>query len=89
MRDHRNALTTRQAAAVDATAVVIHPSVLVSRLFTRAPTTLRSLVINIIRKSNGGTEKPWTIPDQTSIFIGLRPRKFSSTADKVTVAIVT
>jgi hypothetical protein len=39
---------------------------------------LRSLVINKIKSSSGGVEKPCTIPEYTRAFIGLKPRKLSS-----------
>jgi hypothetical protein len=38
--------------------------------------TCLSLAISIINGSRGRTEKPCTMPDQTSAFIGLKPRKF-------------
>ena len=56
--DHTNQLTTRHAVAANVAIVVIQPSVLVSRLFTRPPITLLSLVNSIMIRSRGGTEKP-------------------------------
>jgi hypothetical protein len=56
--DHANQLTTRHAVAANVAIVVIHPSVLVNRLFARPPMTLVSLVNSIMMRSKGGTEKP-------------------------------
>src|SRR3981081_4179155 len=81
-------LTNRHTVAAKVAMVVIQPRTLVKRLFTRSPITSGSLVMSIIRRSRGGTEKPWTTPDQTSAFIGFRPIRFSNTATAVTIPIV-
>src|SRR4051794_14741442 len=78
----------KPAAATNVTIVVIQPSMFVRVLFTRLSTTVRSFVMSIMINSNGGTENPWTIPDQTSAFMGLMPMKLSAIATTVTLAIV-
>ena len=42
--------------------MVVKPRALVRLPFIRAPTTCMLFVSNIIRSSNGGTEKPCTTP---------------------------
>jgi hypothetical protein len=51
-------LTNRHTVAAKVAMVVIQPRTLVKRLFTRSPITAGSLVMSIIRRSRGGTEKP-------------------------------
>lgn len=53
----------------------------------RELTTVRLLVSNIINSNKGGTEKPCTIPDLVSAFIGLKPRNHPDPST-VTAAII-
>src|SRR4051812_21039442 len=85
---HMNQVTTRATVHRNVTSVVVQPRKFVKRPLVLAPTTFRLLVSSIMIRSNGGTEKPWTIPDQTSAFIGLNPRKFNPTARAVTTAMM-
>src|SRR4051794_20138702 len=52
---------TRDAVARNVTTTVVQPKILVRRPLTREPRTFLSLVISIIMRSKGGTEKPWTM----------------------------
>lgn len=83
-----NQLATRAPVQRKVIVVVAHPRTLVLRELTRAPITFLRLVRSIISTSSGGTEKPWTTPDQTSARMGLKPRKFMPTASVVTIAII-
>jgi hypothetical protein len=69
--------------------IVIQLNTLVSRLFTRSPMIVRLFVINRINSINGGVEKPCTMPDHTSAFMGLKPRKFRVIAIAVNAAVAT
>src|SRR5689334_17957532 len=72
---HITHVATRPAVARKIATVVVQPRMFVQRLLTRSPVILRSFVISMIKSSKGGVEKPCTMPDQTSAFIGPRPRK--------------
>jgi hypothetical protein len=51
---------------------------LIARLFARFPITAGLLVMSMINNISGGAEKPCTMPDQTSTFMGLRPMKLAA-----------
>src|SRR5688572_26775329 len=63
--------------------VVVQPSIFSQRLFTCSPMILRLLVISMMRRSKGGVENPCTIPDHTSAFMGLKPKKLRPMAMNV------
>ena len=48
---------------------------------------LRLFVMSMISNNNGGVEKPCTMPENTSAFIGLNPMKFITIANVVKPAI--
>src|SRR5207302_8757090 len=81
---HRHQLRTSPTLAAKIAPVVIHPKILRARLLTCAPIILRLFVISMISSRRGGVEKPCTMPDHTSAFMGLTPRKFRPTAMRVT-----
>ena len=68
-------------------AVVIQPRTFSHKVLVRTPMIFRLLVINMIINNNGGVEKPCTMPEKTSAFIGLKPRKFIPIASNVKPAI--
>src|SRR5215217_466858 len=74
-----NQVTISPMLAEKIAITVIHSRKFVQRLFTRFPIRARLLVISRIKSKRGGVEKPCTIPDQTSAFLGLKPRKFRAT----------
>ena len=68
-------------------AVVSQPNILLYGPLICWPITARLFVINIIRRSSGGVENPWTIPAVTRAFIGLIPIKLMHIAINVKITI--